>query len=312
MGNSLGGKRSSKVMKINGETFKLKTPVTAEEVVKDYPGHVLLESEAVKRYGIGAKPLFPFQKLEPNRLYFLVELPEERVPRRVRSGLNMSAKDRLESLRLSRRSVSDLSLLKHKSEGSKSGAVRVKMRIPKAEVERLMKESENEADAAHKIMQLCMVKRQQLHWKGDHGSAVAQGFKGRRRRVSFVPINGGSCQIPIRKSSRSSQDVTFVPLVTMSSSPISAPSHQFPPVSSSSSENGLVRAAVQSGNGTSLASSTLPDSVDTEVVIREPQTSSSPILQSSPVSQRSPVNPPVNTRAMVTRSKVLPVEMDAC
>ncbi|KAG8475531.1 hypothetical protein CXB51_032266 [Gossypium anomalum] len=198
MGNSLGGKRSSKVMKINGETFKLKTPVTAEEVVKDYPGHVLLESEAVKSYGVGAKPLFPFQKLEPNRLYFLVELPEERVPRRVRSGLNMSAKDRLESLRLSRRSVSDLSLLKHKSEGSKSGAVRVKMRIPKAEVERLMKEGENEADAAHKIMQLCMVKPQLLHWKGDHGSAVAQGFKGRQRRVSFVPINeGGSCQIPV-------------------------------------------------------------------------------------------------------------------
>ncbi|MBA0689113.1 hypothetical protein Goari_006853 [Gossypium aridum] len=192
MGNSLGGKRSSKVMKINGETFKLKTPVTAEEVVKDYPGHVLLESEAVKRYGIGAKPLFPFQKLEPNRLYFLVELPEERVPRRVRSGLNMSAKDRLESLRLSRRSVSDLSLLKHKS-----GAVRVKMRIPKAEVERLMKESENEADAAHKIMQLCMVKPQLLHWKGDHGSAVAQGFKGRQRRVSFVPINEGGSQIPV-------------------------------------------------------------------------------------------------------------------
>ncbi|XP_012435553.2 uncharacterized protein At1g66480 [Gossypium raimondii] len=179
MGNSLGGKRSSKVMKINGETFKLKTPVTAEEVVKDYPGHVLLESEAVKRYGIGAKPLFPFQKLEPNRLYFLVELPEERVPRRVRSGLNMSAW----------RSVSDLSLLKHKS-----GAVRVKMRIPKAEVERLMKESENEADAAHKIMQLCMVKPQLLHWKGDHGSAVAQGFKGRQRRVSFVPINEGGSQ----------------------------------------------------------------------------------------------------------------------
>ncbi|KAB1999577.1 hypothetical protein E1A91_D12G173700v1 [Gossypium mustelinum] len=182
MGNSLGGKRSSKVMKINGETFKLKTPVTAEEVVKDYPGHVLLESEAVKRYGIGAKPLFPFQKLEPNRLYFLVELPEERVPRRVRSGLNMSAW----------RSVSDLSLLKHKS-----GAVRVKMRIPKAEVERLMKESENEADAAHKIMQLCMVKPQLLHWKGDHGSAVAQGFKGRQRRVSFVPINEGGSQIPV-------------------------------------------------------------------------------------------------------------------
>ena len=57
MGNSLGGKKTTKVMKIDGETFKLKTPVTAEEVLKDFPGHVLLESESVKHYGARAKPL---------------------------------------------------------------------------------------------------------------------------------------------------------------------------------------------------------------------------------------------------------------
>ncbi|XVF85337.1 hypothetical protein PTKIN_Ptkin17bG0109700 [Pterospermum kingtungense] len=172
MGNSLGGRKTTKVMKINGETLKLKTPVKAEEVVKDYPGHVLLESEAVKHYGIRAKPLQGHQQLEPKRLYFLVVLPEapkEKATRRVRSGINMSAKDRLESLMLSRRSVSDLTLLKPKSvvipeeteeeegEGSEqSGAMRVKMRLPKAEVERLMKESKNEAEAAEKIMQLYM------------------------------------------------------------------------------------------------------------------------------------------------------------
>ena len=43
MGNSLGAKKSAKVMKINGETLKLKTPVKAGAVVKDYPGHALLE-----------------------------------------------------------------------------------------------------------------------------------------------------------------------------------------------------------------------------------------------------------------------------
>ncbi|XWS63909.1 hypothetical protein CRYUN_Cryun06bG0141900 [Craigia yunnanensis] len=199
-------------MKINGETFKLKAPVKAEEVVKDYPGHVLLESEAVKHFGIRAKPLQPHQNLVPKRLYFLVELPEapkERVPRRVRSGINMSAKDKLESLMLSRRSVSDLTLMKPKSvipeeseEGSESGAMRVKMRLPKAEVERLMKESKNEAEAAEKIMQLCMentrnspredsqngkddmfLQQQQVHWKGSHGS-VGEGFKA--REVSFA------------------------------------------------------------------------------------------------------------------------------
>ncbi|XWS69312.1 hypothetical protein CRYUN_Cryun04dG0168400 [Craigia yunnanensis] len=207
MGNSLGRKKTTKVMKINGETFKLKIPVKVEEVVKDYPGHVLLESEAVKHFGIRAKPLQSHQNLEPQRLYFLVELPEapkERVTRKVRSGINMSAKDRLESLMLSRRSVSDLTLMKSKSvipeeseEGSESGAMRVKMRLPKAEVERLMKESKNEAEAAEKIMQLCMAntrnspreaaqngkdgmffQQQQVHWKGSHGS-VGESFKAR-------------------------------------------------------------------------------------------------------------------------------------
>ncbi|XP_022734604.1 uncharacterized protein At1g66480-like [Durio zibethinus] len=222
MGNSLGGKKTTKVMKIDGETFKLKTPVKAEEVVKDYPGHVLLESEAVKHFGIRAKPLQPHQNLEPKRLYFLVELPEapkERVPRKVRSGINMSAKDRLESLMLSRRSVSDLTLMKPKSvipeeteEGSdESGAMRVKMRLPKVEVERLMKESKNEAEAADKIMELCientsnspceaahngkdglfLQQQQQVHWKGSHGS-IGGGSKAREKRVSFLPISGGS------------------------------------------------------------------------------------------------------------------------
>ncbi|KAE8730106.1 spore coat protein A [Hibiscus syriacus] len=211
MGNSLGGKKMAKVMKINGETMKLKTPVTAEEVLRDYPGHVVLESEAVKHYGIRAKPLQSNQRLEPKRLYFLVVLPEapkERVPRRVRSGINMSAKDRLESLMLSRRSVSDLTLLKptisipegdeeEEGEGG-GGATRVKMRLPKAEVEMLMKESASEEEAAEKIMQLCMgmtgrnsprgevAERRQVHWNG-----------GREKRVSFMAMNGGGSQVAV-------------------------------------------------------------------------------------------------------------------
>lgn len=118
MGNSLGGKKTTKIMKINGETIKLKTPILAGEVTKDYPGLVLLESEAVKHFGIRAKPLGIHQELKPRRLYFLVELPkfpEEKAPRKVRSGINMSAKERLDSLMLARRSVSDLSLLQPKS-----------------------------------------------------------------------------------------------------------------------------------------------------------------------------------------------------
>ncbi|OMO88077.1 hypothetical protein COLO4_20473 [Corchorus olitorius] len=203
----------------------MKTPVKAEEVVKDYPGHVLLESESVKHYGIRAKPLLGHQNLEPKRLYFLVELPEApkeiRVPRRVRSGINMSAKDRLESLMLSRRSVSDLTLMKPKScvipeetaeevERSENGATRVKLRLPKAEVERLMKESANEAEAAEKIMQLCIANANattsnnnsprggvdEMHWKSSHGR-VGEGFKAREKRVSFLPISEGGSQIAV-------------------------------------------------------------------------------------------------------------------
>ena len=114
MGNALGGKKTTKVMKIDGETFKLKTPIKVCDVLKNHPGLVLLESEAVKHYGIRAKPLEAHKELMPKRFYFLVELPKEATvaPRRVRSGINMSAKDRLESLVLARRSASDLTIMK--------------------------------------------------------------------------------------------------------------------------------------------------------------------------------------------------------
>lgn len=223
MGNSLGGKRTTKIMKINGETIKLKTPAQAGEVIKDYPGYVLLESEAVKHFGIRAKPLGLHQELKPKRLYFLVELPkfpdQEKAPRKVRSGINMSAKDRLESLMLARRSVSDLSLLKPKSsiivEEEPKGVgspVRLKMRLPKAEVDKLMKESKTEAEAAERIMQLCFdnsnnnnnsgapnnnkgpdqgsaVVHPQVHWKeGGHGR-VSEGVKAREVYIHLYLCN---------------------------------------------------------------------------------------------------------------------------
>ncbi|KAK4779854.1 hypothetical protein SAY87_015960 [Trapa incisa] len=163
MGNTVGSgkhhRQSVKVMKITGETLKFKHPVEAGEILKDHPGLVLLESESVKHHGTRAKPLGSQERLEPGRLYFLVELPEERgVPRRVRSWINMSAKDRLESLMLARRSASDLSTMARPAgaagEEAGGGSVRVRMRLPRAEVERLMKESRDEAEAAEKIMRV--------------------------------------------------------------------------------------------------------------------------------------------------------------
>ncbi|CAI9095957.1 OLC1v1032004C1 [Oldenlandia corymbosa var. corymbosa] len=251
MGNSLGGKnkKAAKVMKINGETIKLKTPIYAGEVTKDHPGHVLLESEAVKHFGIRAKPLEPQQELKPKRLYFLVELPkipedddhhQSKLsgPRRVRSGIQMSAKDRLESLMLARRSASDLTLLKpsypsasivlddddldhhhqrnninnlNKANSSSTttksgGRVRVTMRLPKSQVEKMMMESKDEAEAAAKIVDFCLANNSSKDTVAAAAGGVAGGgnykklyntTKSREKRVGFMPFTEGEIQIAV-------------------------------------------------------------------------------------------------------------------
>lgn len=190
MGNTIGfrGKKKAKVMKIDGETFKLKTPVTAREAAKDYPGHALLESEAVKQFGIRATPLLPDQELKPRKIYFLIELPklppdnqekqQTSMTRRVRSGIQMSAKDKLECLMLSRRTVSDISVVRSSasvSDGLDSDLVRVKMRLPKSRVDKLMRESEDTGEVAEKIVEIFMGSsaggghRRQVQWKPELG-----------------------------------------------------------------------------------------------------------------------------------------------
>ncbi|PPS17924.1 hypothetical protein GOBAR_AA02657 [Gossypium barbadense] len=148
MGNSIGGRNKAKVMKIDGETIKLKTPIRVWDVLKDYPtGHVLLDSQTVKHYGIRAKPLEPQESLKPKKIYFLVELPKladdevHKAPRRVRSGgIHMSAKDRLECLMLSRRTVSDLSMVRPSSTSMVSDG--------------LVEESKDGVEVAEKILDL--------------------------------------------------------------------------------------------------------------------------------------------------------------
>lgn len=180
MGNAVGRSRKAKVMKIDGEIFKMKTPARAHDVVKDYPGHVLLDSEAVKHFGLTAKPLESFQELKPKKTYFLVELPkiqpeEDRRTRRVRSSgiRGMNAKDRLDFLMLSKRSVSDLTLVKPQSSiaigepGPNNGSTKVKMRLPRAQLQKLMEESHNQVEVAEKIINLYMTNAGQ-----DGGGAV--------------------------------------------------------------------------------------------------------------------------------------------
>jgi len=165
------GSKKAKVMKIDGETFKLKTPARANDVVKDYPGYVLLDSDAVKHFGPRAKPLEPHHELRPKRVYFLVELPKVRpepLTRRVRSSgiRGMNAKDRLDFLMLSKRAVSDLAVVKHGPGPDSSGPTRVRMRVPKAQLERLMEESHDGGEVAEKILSLYM---------GNNAAAVDGG-----------------------------------------------------------------------------------------------------------------------------------------
>ncbi|KAG6520907.1 uncharacterized protein At1g66480-like [Zingiber officinale] len=170
MGNSLGGKRKkiAKVMKVDGTTLRLKPPAQAASVLRDHPGYTLLDAEEVKRLGVHAQALEPEAQLLPGSLYFLAELPRapsHRSARRAWSGaLHVGAKERLESLRLSRRTMSDLSVPAAGSglqspiaaaEETKDGGLRLKMKLPKAQVERLMQESKDPAEAARRIMELC-------------------------------------------------------------------------------------------------------------------------------------------------------------
>lgn len=179
MGNAIGGKRrrTARVMTVDGTTYKYRPPAAAAAALRDHPGYQLLESEDVRRLGVRARPLDDDAPLKPGTLYFLVALPRlARAPRRTWSGPLLhvgGAGERLERLMLSsRRSASDVAAAVMAAsprcssvEAAADGAVRLRMRLPKADVARLLEESRDAADAAEKIMQLCIAR--------DHRSAPA-------------------------------------------------------------------------------------------------------------------------------------------
>lgn len=111
----------------------------------------------------------------------------------------MSAKDRLESLMLARRSASDLTIMNPKSvlaeerdgegSGSGAGATRLKVRLPRAEVEKLLKDCKDEAEAAERIMGLYMNKtRESTVCENDHGKEKEKKdiIKSREVRVTLI------------------------------------------------------------------------------------------------------------------------------
>ncbi|KAM0914876.1 hypothetical protein ACQ4PT_011244 [Festuca glaucescens] len=163
MGNSIGGRRKgAKVMQLDGTAFRVKPPAYAGAVLRDHPGFQLLDSEQVKLLGVRARPLEHDAVLRPGRLYFLVALPKPTAPpRRAWSGaLHVGARERLESLMLTRRSTSDLTFPTGTAPASPAasdggGPVQLRMRLPKSQLAKLMGESRDSAEAAAKIMQLC-------------------------------------------------------------------------------------------------------------------------------------------------------------
>ncbi|WOK96161.1 hypothetical protein Cni_G04868 [Canna indica] len=199
MGNGFSRrKKTIKVMKIDGTTLKLKPPAQAAQVLKDYPGYKLLESEEVKRLKHQARPVERDDLLKPGKLYFLVDLPWLAAAHRAPAGrawsgaLHVSAKERLESLKLSRRTMSDLSSSIARrttamvdAEETKDGAIRLKMRIPKAQVERLLRESKNAIEAAEKIAELCMMKDGDA-LKTTIQPAIAAAVEPRRKEVYVI------------------------------------------------------------------------------------------------------------------------------
>ncbi|XP_010511478.1 PREDICTED: uncharacterized protein At1g66480-like [Camelina sativa] len=204
MGNSITVKRKkAKVMKIDGETFRIKTPVTAREVTAEYPGYVLLDSQAVKHFGVRAKPLEPNQLLKPKKTYFLVELPKlppetdnNKLPyRRVMSGIHVGAKERLEMLMLSRRTVSDVTI--GRSDGGDGfgvgpGHTSVRLRLPRSQITKLMEESNDDSEIADKILGIYMER------SGEIGGGRVGGDSRRKAREKQVSFAGeGGRELPV-------------------------------------------------------------------------------------------------------------------
>lgn len=188
MGNNMAGGRSkaAKIMKMNGEIFKLKIPSKASDAIKDYPDHVLLDSEEFLRFKLRAKPLEPEDELKRRKLYLLVQLPKlpgydcQRPLRKARSAAletTTTSRDKMVMKKEYRRSVSDGHMIRNRPTaadiddiyGSSSSHVRptqVKIRLPKDQVLRIIEEDgDDNLEAARKVISLSL----------KEGNVVASG-----------------------------------------------------------------------------------------------------------------------------------------
>uniref|UniRef100_A0A0E0LV21 Uncharacterized protein n=1 Tax=Oryza punctata TaxID=4537 RepID=A0A0E0LV21_ORYPU len=180
MGNAIAGgrRRTARVMMVDGTTYKYRPPASAAAALRDHPGYQLLESEEVKRLGMRARPLDADAPLKPGKLYFLVELP------RLAGDDDPRAPPVSSSV-----------------EAGEDGAVRLRMRLPKAEVARLVKESRDAAEAAEKIMQLCVAR--------DHRSAPATPVL--HRPLPAALVSSENKKVADKKQKKKARFMTDVP-----------------------------------------------------------------------------------------------------
>ncbi|GLJ50392.1 hypothetical protein SUGI_1074060 [Cryptomeria japonica] len=183
MGNAILFRRHHgrvKILKLDGQLLKVKRPLIVNQILADYPGYVILHSEAVRHMGVRAKPLDESATLNARHLYFLVDLPKlENQTRRVRSEIPTNPKSRLEIILLTRRSISDISHTncEPSSDISKTsednGVLRIKVRFRKVQLE-MMAERQDRSETVERILNSCLnhAKFQQMergkvkkHWE---------------------------------------------------------------------------------------------------------------------------------------------------
>lgn len=183
-----GNSKAAKIMKINGEFFKFKVPSKVIDVTKDYPHHILLDSQDFLKFNLRAIPLSPYDDLQPRKIYLLVQLPKfphkpndisiQSPLRRAQSGVLESTPTARESTmvmkkKLPRRSISDLTMNTKSTADSPVGPTRVKMRLPKAQVQKIMDSGDDDVEIAQRILRLYFQQQ-----NGDVSGSVADVEEG--------------------------------------------------------------------------------------------------------------------------------------
>lgn len=114
-----------RVMKTDGKILEYRTPIRVEEVVVQFSGHAVSDSQTVLRH------LQPNTKLLSGQLYYLVPLPQTPTPTPTAAPPSPKARKKV---RFANPEVQDV----QKSSSSSSSVVRIKLVISKHELQHML------------------------------------------------------------------------------------------------------------------------------------------------------------------------------